>query len=231
MKDWIERLLRVTGNDERALKDSLARASRELGFSGYSIYHEEDGIACAISDFDRRFQVTYRDRRYRQIDPILQRAKQSKRAFCWSITSIPRLSAQQKELSEIAAKFGICSGITIPLRSISGALTTFTFASDAYNLDADKKVDYAALAGFAGRLYSRFTLLDGTATCKEDVFLSLKEARYLSWIAAGKSTGETAQIEGVKYNTVRSCIENARKRFGVYSIAHLVALAIRRKLI
>ncbi len=58
-----------------------------------------------------------------------------------------------------------------------------------------------------------------------------KEAKYLRWIEAGKTAEEIAEIEGVKYNTVRINLENAKKRFGVYNITQLTAIAIRRQLI
>ncbi len=42
---------------------------------------------------------------------------------------------------------------------------------------------------------------------------------------------EAADIEGVKYNSVKSKLEETRKRLEIHTMPHLVALAIRAGLI
>jgi LuxR family transcriptional activator of conjugal transfer of Ti plasmids len=42
---------------------------------------------------------------------------------------------------------------------------------------------------------------------------------------------EVAELEGVKYNSVRVKLVEAKKRFDVHTMTHLTALTIRRKLI
>ena len=61
--------------------------------------------------------------------------------------------------------------------------------------------------------------------------LDPKEAAYLQWIAVGKTMEETADLEGVKYNSVKSKLEETRKRLRIHRMPHLVALAIRAGLI
>ena len=42
---------------------------------------------------------------------------------------------------------------------------------------------------------------------------------------------EAADLEGVKYNSVKSKLYETRKRLEIHTMSHLVALAIRAKLI
>ena len=58
----------------------------------------------------------------------------------------------------------------------------------------------------------------------------LKRRPISDGIAVGMTMEEIADVEGVKYNSVRVKLREAMKRFDVRSKAHLTALAIRRKL-
>lgn len=62
-------------------------------------------------------------------------------------------------------------------------------------------------------------------------WLNPKEAAYLQWIAVGKTMEEAADLEGVKYYSVKSMLEETRKRLRIHTMLHLVALAIRAGLI
>ncbi len=82
-----------------------------------------------------------------------------------------------------------------------------------------------------GQLHTRMTLLPLTPTAQHPAWLDPKEAAYLNWISVGKTMEEAADLEGVKYNSVKSKLEEARKRFQIHTMPHLVALAIRAGLI
>ncbi|CUX70010.1 hypothetical protein CFBP5877_26100 (plasmid) [Agrobacterium tumefaciens] len=70
-----------------------------------------------------------------------------------------------------------------------------------------------------------------TPSAQYPAWLDPKEAAYLNWISVGKTMEEAADLEGVKYNSVKSKLEEARKRFQIHTMPHLVALAIRAGLI
>lgn len=42
---------------------------------------------------------------------------------------------------------------------------------------------------------------------------------------------EVANLEGVRYNSVKSKLEETRKRLGIHTMPHLIALVIRAALI
>ncbi|QTG17209.1 transcriptional regulator TraR (plasmid) [Agrobacterium tumefaciens] len=95
----------------------------------------------------------------------------------------------------------------------------------------DREIDAVAAAAAVGQLHARISFLRTTPTAEDAAWLDPKEATYLRWIAVGKTMEEIADVEGVKYNSVRVKLREAMKRFDVRSKAHLTALAIRRKLI
>lgn len=66
---------------------------------------------------------------------------------------------------------------------------------------------------------------------EDGAYLDAKEAAYLRWIAVGKTMEDVAALEGVKYNSVRVKLAETKKRFDVHTTTHLIALAIRRRLI
>lgn len=234
MNRWIDKLTDVTAiaNDEAFLKEALAALSIELGFDGYAFFHDGPGNTYAVSNYDERWLSIYFDNNYKAIDPVVRRARLVGRAFTWSWEKFKSyLTAQQKDLYAVSADFGIRSGVTIPIRGPNGSISMFTLASGKADIGTNEDIDAVAAAAAVGQLHARIAQLRTQPTCHEAALLTPKEARYLRWIEAGKTVDEIAEIEGVKYNTVRINLENAKRRFGVYNITQLTAIAIRRQLI
>jgi len=142
-----------------------------------------------------------------------------------------RLSKEEREFFDRAADFGIRSGITIPIRAANGSTSMFTLASDMTEIQLEREINPVAAAAAVGQLHTRMSLLPLTPTEQHPDYLDPKEAAYLNWIAVGKTMDEAADLEGVKYNSVKSKIEETRKRLHVHTMPHLVALAIRAGLI
>jgi DNA-binding CsgD family transcriptional regulator len=55
--------------------------------------------------------------------------------------------------------------------------------------------------------------------------LSERQIECLTWIVAGKSMAETAQLTGMSYSTVRYHLEQAKQRAGLSSLQQLIAFA------
>ncbi len=91
---------------------------------------------------------------------------------------------------------------------------------------------FAEQAGFRG--YAYLYIRPGHTVVASNYhpdWLDPKEAAYLNWISVGKTMDEAADLEGVKYNSVKSKLEETRKRLQIHTMPHLVALAIRAGLI
>ncbi|MFK4772108.1 hypothetical protein ACI3K0_29235, partial [Rhizobium sp. ZW T2_16] len=82
-----------------------------------------------------------------------------------------------------------------------------------------------------GQLHAHIEHLRVRPTIEEQVYLTPKEATYLRWIELGKTVDETADLEQVKYSTVRITLDGAKERYNLTNNTQLVGLAIRRGLI
>ncbi|MBF2712690.1 autoinducer-binding transcriptional regulator TraR [Agrobacterium vitis] len=234
MQHWLEKLtdLAAIQGDECILNNGLADLAEHFGFTGYAYLHIQHKHVIAVSNYHREWQSTYFDKKFDALDPVVKRARSMKHVFAWSgEQERPKLSEEERAFYAQAADFGIRSGITIPIRTANGSTSMFTLASEKPAIDLDRQIDAVAAAAAVGQLHARISFLRTTPTAEDAAWLDPKEATYLRWIAVGKTMEEIADVEGVKYNSVRVKLREAMKRFDVRSKAHLTALAIRRKLI
>lgn len=234
MRHWLDKLtdLAAIPGDESLLKDGLATFTEQVGFAGYAYLNIQPGRSIAISNYRPEFQSDYFGRGYLAIDPVIRRAKTLKRAFTWSSEQDrPRLSKAERSFFAHAADFGIRSGITVPIKAAHGSMAMFTLASEKPAIDMNREIDPVEAASAVAQLHARINLADPTPSVEEPISLDPKGAAYLSWIAVGKTMEEAADLEGVKYNSVRVKIAETKKRFDVHTLTHLTAVAIRRKLI
>ncbi|MGE8106835.1 autoinducer-binding transcriptional regulator TraR [Allorhizobium sp. NPDC080224] len=234
MQYWLDKLtdLAAIPGDEGILKLALATFTEQIGFAGYAYLNLQPGRSVAISNYRQEFQSDYFARGYLAIDPVVRRAKSLKRTFTWSgehQTSRP--SKAERSFYAHAADFGIRSGITIPIKAAYGSLAIFTLASEKPVIDLDREIDPVEAASAVAQLHARIALSEPAPSVEEPIALDPKGAAYLSWIAVGKTMEEAADLEGVKYNSVRVKIAETKKRFDVHTLTHLTAVAIRRKLI
>lgn len=234
MQHWLDKLTDLTAlqGDETILKDALAGLAEQIGFGGYAYLSIQPGHVLAVSNYHPEWQSAYFERGYSALDPVVRRAKSTKRAFTWTgHDERSRLSKAERSFYAHAADFGICSGVTIPIKTANGAMSMFTLASEKPTVDMDGEMDVVAAAAAVGQLHARISFLQTTPSAEEPASLDPKEATYLRWIAVGKTMEEVAEIEGVKYNSVRVKLVEAKKRFDVHTMTHLTAIAIRRQLI
>jgi LuxR family transcriptional activator of conjugal transfer of Ti plasmids len=234
MQHWLDQLIDLAAlrGDEAVLKDALTHLAHQAGFSGYAYLYIRPGHTVASSNYPPEWRSIYFKRKFEAVDPIVSRAKSQKRLFTWSGEYERRhLSKDERAFFDQAAHFGIRSGVTVPIRAANGSTSIFTLASDKPSINLDRDIDPVAAAAAVGQLHTRMTLLPLTPSAQYPAWLDPKEAAYLNWISVGKTMEEAADLEGVKYNSVKSKLEEARKRFQIHTMPHLVALAIRAGLI
>ncbi|MGV1958765.1 MULTISPECIES: autoinducer-binding transcriptional regulator TraR [Rhizobium/Agrobacterium group] len=234
MQHWLDKLTDLTAieGDGCILKTGLADVADHFGFTGYAYLHIQHKHIIAVTNYHHDWRSLYFDKKFDALDPVVKRARSRKHVFAWSgEQERPVLSKQERGFYAQAADFGIRSGITIPIRTANGSMSMFTLASERPAIPLDREIDAVAAAAAVGQLHARISFLRTSPTAEDAAWLDPKEATYLRWIAVGKTMEEIADVEGVKYNSVRVKLREAMKRFDVRSKAHLTALAIRRKLI
>ncbi|NTE84599.1 transcriptional regulator TraR [Agrobacterium tumefaciens] len=234
MQHWLDKItdLAALRGDEDVLKDALTHLAHQAGFGGYAYLYIRPGQTIAASNYHHEWRSIYFKRRFEAIDPIVNRAKSLKQAFEWSgEQERRRVSKEERAFFDLAADFGIRSGITVPIRAANGSTSMFTLASDQTTIQLERDINPIAAAAAVGQLHTRLSLMPLTPSEQHPDWLDPKEAAYLNWIAVGKTMDEAADLEGVKYNSVKSKLEETRKRLKIHTMPHLVALAVRAGLI
>jgi len=234
MNQLVAGLLEISAvaHDDATLITALTDLAERFEFSGYDYAKLLPGDFYVISnlhpDWLKRCRKLDLDRR----NPIMKRAQQSRRAFAWSGTQENgTLSEEDQTFYDTASQFGIRSGVTIPIAISNGAISVLSFVSPKTVLSARDEIDPIAASSAVGQLHARIEQLKVTPSIQEPFYLSPKEATYTRWLSLGKTVEDTAEIEQVKYNTVRIALAEARRRYDLCNNTQLVALAIRRGLI
>ncbi len=234
MQNWLNKMPDVAAlrGNEIVLKEALADLAVQSGFATYAYLQFQPGRIIAVSNYSADWQEIYFKENLASVDPVVNRAKSLKRAFTWSgELERPRLSSEDRAFYDRAADFEIRSGITIPIKAANGSISMFTLASDKTALNLARDIDAVEAAAAVGQLHARMSFLPLIPSAQHPSWLDPKEAAYLNWISVGKTMGEAGDLEGVKYNSVKTKLEEARKRLDVHTMPHLVALAIRAGLI
>ncbi|MDQ0322451.1 LuxR family transcriptional activator of conjugal transfer of Ti plasmids [Pararhizobium capsulatum DSM 1112] len=234
MKDWLDKLtnLAAAQGDENVLKQALADFADQAGFGGYAYLYIRPSHTIAASNYHPEWRSTYFQRNYEKVDPVVKRSMSFNKAFTWSADDErPRLDKEGRAFYAHAADFGIRSGLTISIRTANGSTSMFTLASEKTVIELGRDIDAVSAVAAVGQLHARMSFLPLTASEQHPGWLDPKEAAYLRWIAVGKTMEETACVEGVKYNSVKSKLEEMRKRLSARTMPQLVALAIRAGLI
>ncbi len=234
MQHWIDKLtdLAAIAGDENTFKRALAALTKHAGFDRYAYLCIHPGHLIAVSNYPAEWRSLYFEQKYVTIDPVVKRAKTLKHAFQWNgDQERPRLSKAERKVFSEAADFGIRSGLTIPVKGANGTVSMLTLASGKTDPCVERDIDLVAAAAAVGQLHMRMAVLSVTPDGQDPAWLDPKESAYLKWISVGKTMEEAADLEGVKYNSVKSKLEEARKRLKIHTMPHLVALAIRAGLI
>jgi LuxR family transcriptional activator of conjugal transfer of Ti plasmids len=222
-----------TAHDEFGLKTAADRFAARLGYRWFAYLGFSDPALKVLSSYPVSWARQYIEQRYEGIDPVVGLARSSQRSFQWDRRTLRLPSTSQQRFFAEAAKFGIHSGATVPIRGGFGRFAAFTLAG---NRDASLEVrstevmDTLQLAGlyYHAHVYAKLQL---GLTRLADAPLTQRERQCLSWAARGKKMPETAKILGITTRTVVFHLENARSKLGASTVAQAVAEATHRGLV
>lgn len=234
MKTWFQRLTDVTAvaRTEEMLKGALPSLVQELGFEGYAYLYTEPVRMHAVSNYAPEWQGRYFRERYHEVDPVVQTASATMRAFTWSAPA-PR-DCKTKEIRRFyseAADFGIRSGISIPVRTASRHMSMLTLASSKPSLSLDRDIDQIAAVTAVAFLHATVEGHKISPTAQNQKELTARQALCLKWSAEGKSMKDIAVLENLSFATVNFHLNNAREILEAASLAQATALATKLDLI
>ncbi|MDN3277998.1 autoinducer binding domain-containing protein [Frankia sp. RB7] len=225
-----------TAMDENEFERIATRATHGLGFRWFAYLSIVDSSLKLISSYPKSWTNRYLRRCYHRRDPVVLRARAEHAIFTWGASSgsIRPRDPEQSRFFEEATQFGIKSGITVPIRAGFGRMAAFTVATDDALMEPDVLLATSNDTVQLLALYFHTHLRGHPAanvTPPDARTLSQRERQCLAWAALGKTVSETAVLVGITARTVAFHLENARRKLDAVSIAHCVALAIRRRLL
>lgn len=230
-RDFVDAL--ETAHDADGLKTAAERFAASLGYRWFAYLGFSEPALKVLSSYPRSWAQQYIERRYEAIDPVVGTARSSQRLFQWDRRTLRLASAAQQRFFTEAAKFGIHSGATVPIRGGFGRFAAFTVAGNrnaSLEVRPAEVMDTLQLAGlyYHTHVYAKLQLgLNRLA----DAPLTQRERQCLSWAACGKKMPETAKILGISTRTVVFHLENARSKLGASTVTQAVAEATQRGLI
>ncbi|MNR96546.1 Transcriptional activator protein TraR [compost metagenome] len=222
----------AVARNQATLEAALATLAEKFDFTGYGYLNLRPGELFAISNLSDVWQERYFKEALRSRDPRVRRAQRERRAFVWTgdETNVS-ISKEDRKFYAAAAEFGIRSGIVMPVQVSNGAIAMLTFASPEPIQTREWKIDAVAAASAVGQLHTLIGQLRARPSVEEQFYLGPKEATFVRWLELGKTVEDVADLEEVKYNTVRIALVEARRRYDLCNNTQLVALAIRHGLI
>ena len=219
--------------EERAVRTALKSFCSHCGFERYSYLHVNSTETSALTDYPTEWQAQYLHNAYVSIDPVVTTAKRSRRCFAWSAEDgiVRREPAEIRHFYKASIKFGIRSGLSIPIRTSFGRTAILTLASNRPRADIDMLQDPVQAALSVAYVHVHLNLIAASALETPEIALSPQEATCLSWSSHGKSMNVIADILGISPRTVQFHLNAARDKLGACNLQHAVRIAMQKQLI
>lgn len=165
----------------------------------------------------------YAEQRYQLVDLILQRMNLSAEPFRWHEALADATTNARKMMNEARA-FGLADGFAVPLYGVDGSAIGISLGGERYDLSKrDEAALHMAVIYFHARL-ARLRL--STEAPRKVARLTPRERECLSWVAAGKTDWEIAQILEISEQTAHEYVQNAISKLNAATRAQAVAVAI-----
>lgn len=189
--------------------------------------------------FPAEFVELYIARGYVLLDPVCDRSLRSNRPFFWDHGRFLRgFRAPQRRVFQEARRFGIESGLAIPVHSADGAVGVFTVASGGWNrLWKAVRGEHSRLMAVAfdvheATLHRKLAEARACGSCRgPDPAgvgpLSVRERECLSWTLEGLTAEQIGDRLNISQFTVNRHASNAVRKLGCSNKHHAAIRALR----
>lgn len=234
----LEALTRFSeARDMDGLKAVTAFFCWQLGFDHF-IYalrmptRLSDARLIMIDGYPASWVAHYFAQSYYDVDPVMSYCADNVLPIEWHKLDLQTGSASAR-MMEDAARFGLKSGVTMPLHGPNGELGILSFgvdrADDAARALTRQALPYVQLV--AAHVHDAIKRLHGLDDVLERPRLSKRELECLRWVGDGKSSWEISQILNLSERTVNFHINNATTKLGATSRQHAATKAVLQHLI
>lgn len=224
----------LQADDPNQLGCVLKKITTHLGFQSY-LYGAHirlpngEIFQYIYSGYPEQWVRTYLRSDYLAIDPIVEHCLKSNKSYplVWSQDLFD--TQVRKDFMEDARAHGIASGLSVPVRGMSGEAALFSVANSIDTNDGRTHSAHHAGMLFVVSAYLHEALrklVYSKVICDTTPpSLSKKESECLHWWGAGKSAEDIGIIIGISPRTVRFHLDNVKRKLGVGSKAQLIAKA------
>lgn len=220
MFDRVERFVRDVRQlrTEAELAEALEDIVSDLGFRYFALTHHVDvrtsSAAIRIHNYPEGWVEWFDQQALSGSDPVHRASNVTSVGFAWS--SLPEmivLTAQDREILELALRQGIGDGFTVPAHVPGEAHGSCSFACGPGDPLMHDHLPLVQLVGaFA---FEAARSMRRRRFAKAPIGLTDRQRECVIWAARGKSDWEIAKILGLSRETVIEHLRHARERYGV----------------
>lgn len=202
------------------LADAIAEIGRDMGFAYFALTHHVDIRRAAappirLANYPSAWIDYFDAERLGLSDPVHRASHRTNVGFAWSrMSSLIDLTAKDRQVLDLAARFGIGDGFTVPAHVPGESNGSCSFATGAGTALSPCHFPAAQLVGaFAFEAARRlWRIREGDN--QERARLTDRQRECVVLVGRGKTDWEIATILGIKEETVSQYLKQARERYG-----------------
>lgn len=210
-----------------AVRTVFSAAIAPFGFTvsaaGAFIPAEKGTTACFFfRDWPEDWIKLYQDRNFVAVDFSVAEARRRIVPFFWSEARAERsLSRAEQDLWDEVNAWGWEDGFSVPIHGPGGYFGLVAMGGRGLDLG---QVNRRMLQMMAVMVHDRCrTLQPADSFPAPQSPLSARERECLRWVASGKTDWEIATITGLSPTTVKTYVDQARRKFGTRTRSQAVA--------
>ena len=169
----------------------------------------------------------YAENNYARLDPTLQRAFRSRKAFTWRDVERPDGSREERAFFGEAREIWAQDSLIVPIHGPFGEFSVVNLISQAPLALSEEAL---ALLQGACHVYATVGLNFASGALSAPPMpmpdLGRRERQCTYWMAMGKHDNETASILRISINTVRGYLESSKLKLGAQSRPELTLKAL-----
>ena len=176
--------------------------------------------------YPRDFSKLYFEKKYVEIDPIIQQCLMESRPFHWHEVAAKRpLNEKQKEMLKDYKASGFVDGIAVPVFGPMGTIAAFSLATKSATLDlTDSQLQTLQFA--CVQVHNRYFDIAKIGDDAPTKRLSPREQEALTLVADGLASPAIAERLGVSENTVDTMLRRIFVKLNVNNRISAVLKAI-----
>lgn len=233
VNQWLEHLTEqvLLAVDQEAVSQVLQNLAHQAGFEFFHYIGLQPNTYWVLSNLSAVWLQRYHDEEYLSVDPIICGARNRPDPFVWSNPAPGRLSKRQRTLFVEAAKFGVQSGLSIPIRCGFGHMAMLTLASSDRDYAASKSMTPGFAAAAVGQIHAKIEMLAIKPRLRIQTELTSGQLTCLRWNAEGKTADVIADIEKMSSYNVRFHLKGAKRALGATTLTQAARIATMLDLI